>query len=55
MSLSGLLFICSDTFSSALDYKSNEGEHPVEFFQVYQEYLSRFEQRIANFIVEVRI
>lgn len=25
----------------------------MEFFEVYQEYLSRFERRIADFIVEV--
>ena len=43
----------SDTFSSALDYKSSEGEHPIQFFEVYQEYLRRFEGRIADFIVEV--
>jgi hypothetical protein len=43
----------SDTFANALEYKSNDGEHPVEFFEVYREYLNRFESKIEVFIRDV--
>ena len=44
-----------DVFRSSLDYKYNEGEHPVEFFEVYNDYLQRFEGKIEDFIREVSI
>jgi hypothetical protein len=43
----------SDVFMASLDYSSNEGEHPLEFFDVYQAYLKKFETKIENFIVEL--
>ncbi len=43
----------SDTFANALEYKASEGEHPVEFFEVYRDYLARFEAKIEGFIREV--
>ena len=43
----------SDVFMASLDYNSNEGEHPLEFFDVYQDYLRRFEGKIEHFIVEL--
>lgn len=43
----------SDTFMASLDHNSNEGEHPLEFFEVYQEYLRKFEGKIEDFIVEL--
>lgn len=53
--------VCSDfkhfsgVFINANEYKSNDGEHPVEFFEVYREYLRRFEGKIEQFIVEVSV
>lgn len=46
-------YYSSDTFSNALEYKANDGEHPVEFFEVYRDYLNRFEAKIEDFIREV--
>mmetsp|Transcript_1753 Transcript_1753/g.2747 ORF Transcript_1753/g.2747 Transcript_1753/m.2747 type:complete len:131 (+) Transcript_1753:149-541(+) len=43
----------SDTFASAVDYKCDGAEHPVEFFDVYRDYLSRFEGRIEGFIIDL--
>ena len=37
----------------SLDYTCNEGEHPLEFFDIYQDYLKKFEAKIEDFIVEL--
>ena len=38
---------------ASLDYSSNEGEHPLEFFDVYKKYLTTFEGKIEDFIIEM--
>lgn len=43
----------SDIFMASLDYSSNDGEHPLEFFDVYKAYLKKFETKIEDFIVEL--
>jgi hypothetical protein len=43
----------SDTFMASLDYSSNEGEHPLEFFEVYQAYLKKFEGKIEDCIIDL--
>jgi hypothetical protein len=48
-------WIHSGTFANALEYKANDGEHPVEFFEVYRDYLNRFEAKIEDFIRDVRL
>ncbi len=37
-------------FVRALDFEENSQEHPLEFHEVYREYLRRFEGIIENFI-----
>ena len=37
-------------FSKSLEFKEG-GEHPLEFYNIYAEYLRRFERKIENFIV----
>jgi len=39
----------ADTFMKALDFQPND-EHPLEFHNIYREYLSRFEGKIERFI-----
>jgi hypothetical protein len=40
-------------FESSLDYQAGTGEHPMEFFEVYKDYLDRFEKRIEDYICSV--
>ena len=43
----------ADVFLRALDFTADTTEHPLEFHQVYQEYLRKFEGLIEDFIVKV--
>ena len=45
----------SDVFRSSIDCKTGEGEHALEYYEVYQEYLRTFEGKIEDFINEVKI
>jgi hypothetical protein len=41
----------SDIFMKVLDFNATD-EHPLEFHDVYREYLDRFERKIESFIVD---
>jgi hypothetical protein len=44
----------SDVFVKFLDFTDNTGEHPLEFHDVYRQYLSKFEGMIEKCIEKVR-
>ena len=43
----------SDVFMQAVEFKDDHGEHPLEFYEVYKKYLSKFEGKISDFIIDV--
>lgn len=42
----------SDVFMQAVEFKDDHGEHPLEFYEVYKKYLSKFEGKISDFIID---
>ena len=42
-----------DVFAKSIDFKEGD-EHPLEFYNIYDEYLKRFERKIEAFITSVR-
>jgi hypothetical protein len=45
----------ASTFVRSLDMTTGKEEHPLEFHDVYREYLSRFERKIERFIEKVNM
>lgn len=43
----------ADTFGGALEQKSDEGEHPLEYYEAYRAYINKFEGKISDFIEKV--
>ena len=43
----------SDIFEGALECKSDVGEHPLEYYDAYRAYITKFEGKISDFIVQV--
>ncbi len=41
-------------FRRSLEFSVHSAEHPMEFHNVYRQYLSKFEGMIEDFIVKVR-
>lgn len=42
-------------FEKSLDFTVESAEHPMEFHEVYREYLRHFEGMIEDFIVKVQV
>jgi hypothetical protein len=43
----------AETFQDSLETKCSEGEHPLEYYDAYRAYISRFEGKISDFIEKV--
>lgn len=44
----------SNVFMQALDFTEDTTEHPLEFHNVYRQYLNKFEGMIEDFILKVK-
>ena len=45
----------SNVFMQALDFTEDTTEHPLEFHNVYRQYLNKFEGMIEDFILKVKL